>query len=540
MKNIIIMWFSLSLLACSTNPAISPAVSDENVAANAPVEQVITVTATERAETIEAASTSTSTSFELFADEDLWARLRKGYALPKSNHKRVQREIAWYARNQAYLNRVADRASNYLHFIVEEVEKRDMPLEIALLPVVESAFQPYAYSHGRASGIWQFIPGTGRRYGMKQTWWYDGRRDIQAATKGALDYLQKLHKEFNGDWMLALAAYNAGEGNVGKAVRKNKRRGKSIDFFSLKLPRETKMYVPKLLAIAAIVGDPAFYAIKLKPIADKPVFEAVHFDSQLDLALAADLAGMSMDEFYLLNPAFNRWATDPKGPHRLLLPIDKVAQFEEGLANHPASERIHWKRHKVRKGQTIGTIAHKYRTSTAMIRKVNRLRGNTIRAGKSLTIPVATKSLAFYNKSNDQRLKRVKSTPRKGKKRTHTVRSGDTMWDISRKYKVSTRRLAKWNGMAPRDMLKIGQKLVVWSRNSGSVKKTSWSPTASNDATNRKITYRVRRGDSLSRIASKFRVSINQLRRWNRLPKGKFLQPGQALKLFIDVTKQSS
>lgn len=537
LKNIIIMWFSLSLLACSTNPAVSPAVPDEDFAANESVEQVITVTATEKTEAIEAAPTSTS--FELFTKDDLWARLRKGYALPKSNHKRVQREIAWYARNQKYLDRVADRASHYLHFIVEEVEKRDMPLEIALLPVVESAFQPYAYSHGRASGIWQFIPYTGRRYGMKQTWWYDGRRDIQASTKGALDYLQKLHKEFNGDWMLALAAYNAGEGNVGKAVRKNRRRGKSIDFFSLKLPRETKMYVPKLLAIAAIVADPEFYAIKLKSIADEPVFEAVSFDSQLDLALAADLAGMSMDEFYLLNPAFNRWATDPKGPHRLLLPVDKVAQFEEALAKHPESERIRWKRHKIRKGQTIGTIARKYRTSISMIKKVNRLRGNTIVVGRSLTIPVATKSLAFYNKSNDQRLKRVKSTPRKGKKHTHTVRNGDTLWDISRKYKVSTRRLAKWNGMAPRDTLKIGQKLVVWSRSSG-VKKTSWSAVANNSATNRKITYRVRRGDSLSRIASKFRVSINQLRRWNRLPKGKFLQPGQYLKLFIDVTKQSS
>lgn len=525
------MLFSLSILACSSNPAIHNQSADATPVAKDWVEPVASVD--------ESVSTTSTVNLDLFTKDDLWDRVRKGYTLPKSNHKRVQREIAWYARNQEYLNRVADRARPYLHFIVEEVEKRGMPLEIALLPVVESAFQPYAYSHGRASGIWQFIPGTGRRYGMKQTWWYDGRRDIQTSTKGALDYLQKLHKEFNGDWMLALAAYNAGEGNVGKAVRKNKRRGKSINFFSLKLPRETKMYVPKLLAIAAIVADPEFYAIKLKPIANKPVFSAVHFDSQLDLALAADLAGMSMDEFYLLNPAFNRWATDPKGPHRLLLPIDKVAVFEAGLAKHPASERIHWKRHKIRKGQTIGTIARKYKTSTAMIRKVNRLRGNTIVAGKSLTIPVATKSLAFYNKSNDQRLKRVKSTPRKGKKRTHTVRNGDTLWDISRKYKVSTRRLAKWNGMAPRDTLKVGQKLVIWSR-SASTKKTSWSATASNDATNRKITYRVRSGDSLSRIASKFRVSINQLRRWNRLPKGRFLQPGQYLKLFIDVTKQSS
>ena len=530
MKNIIILGFSASLLACSTNPTVSSQSGEMDADADNQPQQVVSAS--------DNASATASISLDLFAGDDLWNRIRKGYALPKSNHQRVQREIAWYARNQEYLDRVFDRGSLYMHFIVEEVERRNMPLEIALLPVVESAFQPYAYSHGRASGIWQFIPGTGHLYGMKQTWWYDGRRDIYASTMGALDYLQKLHAEFNGDWMLALAAYNAGEGNVGKAVRKNKRHGKPIDFFSLKLPRETKMYVPKLLAIAAIVADPEFYAIKLKPIADEPVFETVEVDTQLDLALAADLAGIPMEEFYMLNPAFNRWATDPKGPHRLLLPIDKVAAFEDGLANHPENERIRWTRHKIRKGETIGTIARKYGTSKELIRKVNRVRGNMIVAGNSLTIPVATKSMAFYNKSNDQRLKAVKSTPRKGSKQTYTVRNGDTLWDISRKHNVSTRRLAKWNGMAPRDPLKVGQTLVIWS--GSNAKKSSWSATASNDATNRKITYRVRRGDSLSRIASKFRVSISQLRLWNSLPEGKFLQPGQYLKLFIDVTKQSS
>ena len=478
-----------------------------------------------------------STTPGIFSESDLWDRIRKGYSLPVSKHERVQREISWFARNQEYLTRVNERASYYLYDIVAEVERRNMPLEIALLPVVESAFQPFAYSHGRASGIWQFIPGTGRKYGLSQTWWYDGRRDIHASTRAALDYLEKLNKDFDGDWMLALAAYNTGEGNVAKAIRKNKSRGKATDFFSLDLPRETRMYVPKLLAIAAIVKDPDFYAIKLDPIPNKPYFQTVTIDSQLDLALAADLANISMEEFYLLNPAFNRWATDPAGPHRILLPVDNVATFEKGLAEHPASERIKWIRHKIKNGEAIGSIARKYNTTVELIRKVNNLRSNSISAGKSLTIPVATQDLAFYSKSNDQRLKSIKSTPRGGEKEAYVVRDGDTLWDISRKYNVSSRQLAKWNGMAPRDTLKVGQTLVVWS---GSKKSNSFTNVSLPDAANRKISYRVRSGDSLARIASKFRVSIPDLRSWNKLPEGKHLQPGQILKLFIDVTKQSS
>lgn len=471
---------------------------------------------------------------------DTWERLRKRFSLKLDmDHPRVKREIQWYARNQEYLNRVVERAQPYLHFITEEVEHAGIPAELALLPIVESAYQPFAYSHGRAAGIWQFIPYTGKRYGMRQTWWYDGRRDIYASTKGAIRYLSSLSKTFKGDWSLALAAYNSGEGTVAKAIRKNRRLKKSTDFFSLKLPRETRGYVPKLMAIAAIVADPDKYGITLKPVPDQPYFAPVDIDSQIDLALAAELADIDMDELYKLNPAFNRWATDPGGPHRLLLPVGKTEAFKARLAELPKQERIRWVRHRIRNGETIGTIARRYKTSTNMIRRINKIRGNTIVAGRSLTIPVATKSLVKYSKSVEQRLGKIKRRNHKGTRIDYVVKSGDTLWDISRLYGVGTHKLAKWNGMAVRDPLKTGQQLVIWAQAGNKKHSTKHFNGLSSQHANRKIKYVVRRGDSLARIAKRFRVSINQLRKWNRLPKGKYLQPGQYIRLFVDITKQS-
>ncbi|MEE8321243.1 MAG: transglycosylase SLT domain-containing protein, partial [Gammaproteobacteria bacterium] len=298
--------------------------------------------------------------------DDLWQKIRQGLSLSRQTEKRsVQGKIAWYARNQDYIDRVAERAAPYLYYIIGEIEKRNMPIELALLPVVESAYQPFAYSPSRASGIWQFISSTGKQYGLKQNWWYDGRRDIIAATDAALNYLQKLHKEFDGNWQHALAAYNSGERNVGRAIRRNRKAGKPIDFWSLRLPRETRGYVPSLLAVAEIVANPAKHNITLKKIPNEPYFTAVNTGSQIDLATAARLAGQSMDDIYTLNPGFNRWATDPKGPHRLLIPIGKAQQFKQDLAQLPVSERITWKQHKIQKGETLGQIADRYHTSVA-------------------------------------------------------------------------------------------------------------------------------------------------------------------------------
>lgn len=474
-------------------------------------------------------------------ETDLWERMRTGMRMRDYDHDRVQQELKWFAAHQEYLDRVADRADPFLHLIIEEVEKRNMPSEIALLPVVESAFQPFAYSHGRAAGIWQFIPGTGRLYGLKQNWWYDGRRDILASTNAALDYLQALNKAFDGDWQLALAAYNSGEGTVRKAIRYNQSRNRPTDFWNLRLPRETRAYVPKLLAISALVASPEQHGITLKAIDNTHKLAVVETGAQIDLALAAELAGLSVDEMYQLNPGFNRWATDPDGPHHLLIPVDNQEDFVQQLAALPTDERVQWMRHRITSGESLISIAKKYATTVALLRKVNNLHGNQIRAGKHLIIPVATRSLASYSLSKEQRSKSRLSQSGKGNKVIHTVRPGDTFWDISRKYNVSMKRLTHWNGMAPRDSIKPGQKLVVWTGGSTQQASTTKVSVPQFTPTDRvsKIRYTVRSGDSLARISKKFNVTIKQLQKWNSKARGKYLQPGQTLTVYVDITRQT-
>ena len=471
-------------------------------------------------------------------NNNIWQRIRAGYALPEKDKGRTLAEINWYARHQAYIDRTVDRARPYLYLIVNEVESRGMPTEISLLPVVESAFQPFAYSHGRAAGIWQFIPSTGRIYGLKQDWWYDGRRDIMSSTKAALKYLSTLQQEFDGDWLLALAAYNSGQGTVKKAIAYNRRRGRATDFWSLKLPRETRGYVPKLLAVSAIIKNPEQYGIELKPIPDEPYLASVDTDSQIDLALAAELAGIPLQDLYRYNPAFNRWATSPDGPHHLLVPTTVAAQFEDQLNQLPDSKRIKWARHKIRNGETLSEIAEHYHTTTHVLRQVNNIRGTMIRAGHNLIIPVSTRNLKSYSLSASQRAYTTRNTPHRGEKLVHRVRRGETLWDLSRRYNISVRQLAEWNSMAPRDVLREGQKLVIWHNTGSMARPLNVSELVSNNAL-QKIQYIVRRGDSLSRISQKFNVKVSQLRSWNSLPVGKYLQPGQRLTLFVDVTRQS-
>ncbi|WP_057831567.1 lytic transglycosylase [Colwellia sp. TT2012] len=471
---------------------------------------------------------------------NIWPRIRSQLSFDIPEEKRLIAQRNWYVNHPSYLKRVAKRAEPFLYYIVEELEKNDMPIELALLPVVESAFDPFAYSHGRASGMWQFVPATGERFGMKQNWWYDGRRDIVASTEGAIKYLKYLHKFFDGDWMLALAAYNSGEGRVRNAVRKNKRLGKPTDFWSLDLPKETRAYVPKLLALADIIKRPEDFNLSLYPIDNKSVLTQVDIKSQLDLAKAATLAGLSLAELQRLNPGFNRWATDPDGPHRLLLPSHTVEKFELGLSKLSKNDRLAWQRYKIKNGDNLGVIANKFNTRIDLIQQVNNINGNQIRAGKYLLIPVAAKSLDSYVFSQDQRIAKKQNRPQKGRKIVHTVKSGDNLWDIGRKYKVNGKSIAKWNGFAPRDTLKLGQTLVIWQKNG---RKTNASNYANSKMGNivenaiiRNITYKVRRGDSFARIADKFNVRIRDIERWNNLDRKKYLQPGQRLKLSVDVT----
>ena len=474
---------------------------------------------------------------------DTWERIRNGFTLPDIDHKRVEQELNWFKRHPEYMNRVVERARPYLHYIIETVEAAGIPSEFALLPIVESAFQPFAYSHGRAAGIWQFIPATGKQYGLKQNWWYDGRRDVHASTKSAVRLLKNLNRNFKGDWLHALAAYNTGDGRVKRSIRKNKRKGKSTNFFALSLPKETRAYVPKLLALKKIINDPEAYGITLDAIANEPYFEQVKLDSQIDLALVAEMADLPLDDVYRLNSGYNRWATSPNGPYDLLIPVTHVEAFKTKLAELPTNKRIKWVRHRVRSGETLGTIAQKFHTSIRTIKRVNRLRGKMIRVGRGLTIPVASLSLRKYRLSANQRKSKLQNIPRQGRKVSHIVQQGETFWELAQYHRVGVKQLAKWNSMAPKDRLQAGQRLIIWSRR-GSAKTSSVDIENLSAPPRRNITkrigYKVRRGDSLARISNKFRVSIRQLKRWNRSVRTrKYLQPGQWLTLIVDVARQS-
>lgn len=471
-------------------------------------------------------------------ETDLWKRIELGMSLGDHTHRpRVISQLNWYSKHPDYINRVATRAAPFLHLIMEEIDRRNMPAEIALLPVVESAFMPFAYSHGRAAGIWQFIPSTGRLFGLQQNWWYDGRRDIVASTKAALDYLEASHRRLNNDWLLALAAYNSGEGTVRKAIRKNRKKGRPVDFWHLDLPGETRAYVPKLLAISSVIAEALDYSLDLYPISNEPKVVEVAIDSQIDLALVARLADITLEDVYRLNPAYNRWATEPNKKRKLLIPIEKEVTFKAGLASTPKSQRIQWKRHKVKSGETLSHIAKRYHTTVRLLKQVNNIRRHTIRKDKHLLIPLATRSLSQYSLTQPQRSSAKRSVKRPGQKVIITVRNGDTFWDLSRQYKTSVRKLAKWNGMAPRDTLKPGSRLVLWLNHKQPRPQRINTRLPAN--TIRTIHYTVRQGDSLARISAKFRVTIKQLRKWNRLPIGKYLQPGQRLKLYVDVTRQT-
>ncbi|GAB1268153.1 LysM peptidoglycan-binding domain-containing protein [Aurantivibrio infirmus] len=467
---------------------------------------------------------------------DIWKRIREGFQISQIDHPRIENYRNWYSSNPSYMNRVSERASRYMYGIVEKLDSRGMPLELALLPIVESAFDPFAYSHATASGMWQFMPATGKQYGLKQNYWYDGRRDIEAATNAAIEYLDDLQKSFDGDWLLALAAYNSGAGNVRRAIRRNKRAGKPTDFWSLRLPRETQAYVPQLLALTHLVANPEKYKTTLTPIPNQATYVVVDVDSQIDLAKAAELADISIDDFYLFNPGFSRWATDPDGPHSLLIPVEKADVFTSNLAQYPQDQRVAWDNYKVVSGDSLNRISKRFNTSVDTIKSVNGLRNNLIRVGQQLLIPKATQSADHYVFSAEQRVarKQNQSSGKQGSKKiVHVVTNGDSFWKISRKYNVSVNQLTRWNGLAPRDILKLGQELVVWT--SKPVELSAQQRQGNKFI--RTIAYQVRRGDSLARIADKFNLSVADIVQWNSINVKKYLQPGQRLKLKVDVTR---
>jgi membrane-bound lytic murein transglycosylase D len=455
--------------------------------------------------------------------DDLMDRIRAGFQIPEEEQRAINVQLAWYERNPEYLDRVFGRAALYMHYIVEEVERRGMPMEIALLPVIESAFEPYAYSVARASGLWQFIPDTGSRFGLPQNWWYDGRRDVMESTRAALDYLQFMHDEFEGDWLLAVAGYNCGENCVARAVARNRAQGKGITFWDLKLPKETTAYVPKLLAMKRLVANPSDLGIEFSPIPNEPYFAKVDIGQQIDLKLAAELAGLTHEELFELNPAFHRWATPPQGPHALLMPIDSAELFKENLAQLNADELMRVTHHVTEPGETLASLAARYGTNVMTLRMLNGLADGPLAAGTDLRVPSGSTQLPPKVMLAAARVDGPAPALRKkrGKPEVHVVRRGESIWTIARRNNMDPRTLMRLNGKSAKDKLRPGERLVLSGTGGGGGKAAASGSS--------KVTHRVRSGETLYSIARRYGVTIAQIVSWNGLSANRTLRIGQRL-----------
>jgi membrane-bound lytic murein transglycosylase D len=464
--------------------------------------------------------------------DDLFDRMRAGFALDEVQEPAIDQQLAWFEHNPDYLERVFQRGQRYMYHVVTEVEARGMPLEFALLPVVESAYEPFAYSVSRAAGLWQFIPDTGRRFGLKQDWWFDGRRDVIESTRAALDYLQALHDQFDGDWLLAIAAYNVGENTVQRELDYNRAHGKPADFWHLKLPAETRAYVPKLLAMKRLMAEPERYGLEFAAIPNEPYFAVIDTNSQIDLKIAAQLAGTSYDELVALNPGYNRWATDPDGPHRMLVPIDNADGFETALKTLPPEDRVRFAVHEVTRRETLAMIARQYGTSAAVIAKINDLKGGKVTAGESLKIPEISGELPDKVLLAASRVDRPQTDlgGRKQRQIVYRVRSGETLSSIARRHGMPVSTLARLNNMGTADALVKGQRLVI--------KASSRRYRDEGAQSGRRVLYTVRRGDTVYSISRQFQVSVPQLKTWNGLNQHHQIRAGQRIVMYVDSKGQ--
>ena len=410
--------------------------------------------------------------------QDVWERMRLGFQLQDGLgvNPRIEQQRLWFASNPSFLENAGDRGSLYIHYIVERLEERNMPLELALLPVIESAYNPLAYSRADAVGLWQFIPSTGRYFNLRQTRFYDGRRDITASTTAALDYLTRLHDMFNGDWLLALAAYNSGEGTVSRAIERNEKLGLPTDYWNLPLPSETQAYVPKLLALSQVVLAPQAYGVNLSPIANEPYFQVVEINQRMDLSKVAAVANIDEDELFQLNPAFKQ-RTTIDGPQHLLVPTSKAQLLTTSLSTMRPEELISQRPLK----------------------------------------PV----FDGMDSSEAPKLKR-----------TYRVKNGDNLTLIAKANKVDVKDLQRWNNLTGKN-LKTGQTLVMQDtskRSSGRI-NTVVAANTQKQTQKQQTQYKVKQGDSLYMVAKRFNVEMQHLKRWN--PRvGQALKPGQMLTVY--------
>jgi membrane-bound lytic murein transglycosylase D len=451
---------------------------------------------------------------------DLWTELGKNFYLPNESDQNpaVAWQIQWFLHNPVYLQRMAKSAAPYLYYIYQQVKKRHLPAELTLLPMVESAYDPFAtnYKSG-AAGLWQMMPGTASGFGLRVNWWYDGRRDVIASTNAALNYFVFLGNFFNNDWLLAIAAYDSGEGTVQRSMERNAKLGRPTKFWFLSLPYETETYVPKLLALATIIKHPNRYPVNLPTLKNAPYLAQVNVGSQIDLARAAKMAGISLTQLTDLNPGFNRWATDPRGSHKLVLPIKNAAHFKHALKKLPIAARVSWHRIIIKRGDVLTKIAATYHTRVNLIRQINHLRNNNLRIGQVLLIPSKTSKTRRLI-LNSEKLFSNHKIPALHLTR-HVVKKHETLLGIAKRYHVTPRQIRFWNGMH-NNRLQPGVSLTLWP------------PHKKNRPFYQHRTiyahYRVKPGDSLWTIAHKYHVSLKLISQHNHL-KHNLIKPHQVL-----------
>jgi membrane-bound lytic murein transglycosylase D len=533
---------------------------------------------------------------------DVWARVRAGFKLNDVDNERIAVQRAWFSKRQDYLDRMTARASHYLYHTVTEAERMGVPTELALLPVIESSYDPFATSPAQAAGMWQFIPGTGKIFGLRQTWWYDGRRDVLESTRAAYKFLSQLHNKF-GSWELALAGYNAGPGTIQRAIDRNIAAGLPTDYWSLQLPAETMAYVPRFLAVVQVVKAPGNYNVALKPIVNQPHFREAYAKNQVDLAAAAKLAGLTTKQLYQLNPGYMRWATNPDGPHRLLIPMDTPDTFETQLSTLPPPDRFVTvqKRYKVKRGDTLSRVAARFNTSPTALKRLNgriaskkgkipaglvlvvsrervRVSAETVVDSNQMVNPVVERVAAIEkndqaDNDNDEKKQSSKQVAKEqsdsdngkddnnARKDFHKVRAGETLFAIAKKYDVSIKDLAAWNHLKLKEGVRTGKKLVIYQddnqekavritkvsdkskaknkdkeqdKSSHKDKRVASKDKSGKKATKdevKRISYEVKRGDTLYSISQRYNISVSQIKTWNKASKN--IKPGQDLVLYL-------
>lgn len=467
---------------------------------------------------------------------DVWERIRRGYRMPELNSPLVDRWVTYYTKDPAYIRRMTSRAGQYLYHIVEDVEARNMPTELALLPFVESAFQPEALSRVKAAGLWQFMPATGNDYALAQNLWRDDRQDVLESTRAALDYFNYLYGLFN-DWQLALAAYNWGEGSVQRAIARAKRSGKPADYAHLRMPKETANYVPKLMAIKRIITNPERYGIELPDVGNEPFFIRITKPRDIDVKTAAELAGMPLNEFRALNPSYKLPVIVAAHNNVMLLPADKVDYFVDNLASWMDSGQplSRWSTYRLKEGETLAAVAAQSGMTESELRKVNGIpEGRRVLPNSTLLVLAgADEQVDISAEEADARLRLSPLTT--WRRVTYRVRSGDTLTSIARRWHITTKSIVTANRLRS-DRLRAGQRLVLTVPN---VQRAS-IPVASSSgsASGRHVIHTVRSGDTLDAIARRYGVTVASLRMTNRL-EGNIIRAGQRLRIPSDAAKES-